>query len=82
MSTSNVVAAVSVAVDLLGLAARFANAAQQVSSMVARAQSEGRDLTDEEWNYLRNMDAVARARLVKSVEDAAAAEATAALKHG
>ena len=69
MSAATVLQAVSLTIDLLTVATRAMAQAQQISALVLRAQTEGRDtLTDDEWAQILAVDDAARADLVKAIE--------------
>ena len=69
MSAATVLQAVSLTIDLLTVATRAMAQAQQISALVLRAQTEGRDtLTDDEWAQVLAVDDAARADLVKAIE--------------
>ena len=71
MSAATVLQAVSLTIDLLTVATRAMAQAQQISALVLRAQTEGRDtLTDDEWAQVRGDDDAARADLVNAIERA------------
>ena len=56
MSAATVLQAVSLTIDLLTVATRAMAQAQQISALVLRAQTEGRDtLTDDEWAQVREI---------------------------
>lgn len=62
---SEVLAAVSILTDLAQAAARIAGNLQVVSSIVIKAQAEGRDkLTPEEWAALDAIDDKARDAII------------------
>ena len=65
---SNVLAAVSILADLTQGAARLAASAQAISSVILKAQSEGRDLTPEEWAQIKGSDDQARDALQAAIE--------------
>lgn len=68
MNATNLLAAVTVANDLLVTAAAFAAQAQRVSMMINAAQSAGRDnLTAEDWAEIRRQHSAARAALAQAL---------------
>jgi hypothetical protein len=65
---SDVLTAISIAADLMQAAARMAASAQAVSAIIVKAQSEGRDLTPEEWAQIKGADDQARDNLQAAIE--------------
>ena len=62
---SEILTAVSLLTDLAQAAARITANMQVVSSVIMKAQAEGRDkLTQEEWDALLAIDDKARADLI------------------
>lgn len=59
--------AVSAITNLLTVAVEVTAKVQQISLMVQKAQTEGRDLTDEELAQVRAVDDDARARLQDAI---------------
>lgn len=68
----NLVLAVSLLADLAQAGVRLSMALQGVSGLIAKAQAEGRDLTDEEMTALAALDDVARADLEAAIAEAKA----------
>lgn len=71
MNATNLLAAVTVANDLLMTAAAFAAQAQRVSMMIDAAKTAGRDdLTAEDWAAIRAQHTAARAAFAQALGDA------------
>ena len=62
--------AVSLAVDLLVAATELTSRLQQVSAMLQKARSEGRELTEAELQSLLTADDVARLKLQQAIDKA------------
>jgi len=60
--------AVALATNLLTAGLELVVKAQQISMMVAKAQSEGRDLTPEEQAQARSLDDAAKQRLAAAIK--------------
>lgn len=63
MSTTGVVTAVGLAVDLLTAVTELSLRLQTVNSLLQKAHSEGRDITEDELKTVVAMDDAARERL-------------------
>ena len=67
---NEVLAAVSILADLAQAASRIAGNLQVVSSIVLKAQSEGRDrLSDDEWKALEAIDDRASQMLLEKASE-------------
>lgn len=73
MSAIAIIKAIGIATDLLTLGNELVAAHAQLTALVERAKSEGRDhLTDEEWAQVTKLDDDARARLADAIAKAKA----------
>lgn len=74
MSTGATLAAVSTLLDLTMAATHLIGKMQEVSAALAKAQSEGRELTDEEWAGMFGADDEARLKLYAAIARSKARE--------
>lgn len=65
---SNLLSAVSLLTDLAQAAVRLSTSMQAVSATILKAQSEGRDLTPEEWAEITAADDKAKAELEEAIK--------------
>ncbi len=74
MSALSLIKAIGIATDLLTLGNELVSAHAQLTALIERAKTEGRDhLTDEEWAQITALDDAARARLSEAIAKARAA---------
>ena len=74
MSATAIIKAIGIAADLLTLGNELISAHGQLTALVQKAQTEGRDhLTEEEWAQVTALDDSARARLADAIAKAKAA---------
>ncbi len=73
MSAVALLKAIGLATDLLTLGNELMSAHAQLTALVEKAKTEGRDhLTDEEWAQVTALDDAARARLEAAIARARA----------
>jgi len=73
MSAVALLKAIGLATDLLTLGNELMSAHAQLTALVEKAKTEGRDhLTDEEWAQVTALDDAARARLEAAIAKAQA----------
>lgn len=70
MSAATTLQAVSLAADLLSSAIELTARLQQVNALLAKARSEGRDITEAELESVVTIDDAAKARLQKAIDGA------------
>jgi len=75
MSSNDVSSAVSILLDLTTAAVALSTKIQKVSTLIQKAQMEGRDkFTDAEWKEITGMDDDARKRLEDAIKAAEAGQ--------